>query len=256
MTEAPQQRGLIKDECAALLAAMGKSAAPEIRAAASAPIVIDVPIPEHFPMDAQDAWLQFVRRLEQAFQQGGYVGQAQYANQYVERYAKKVGEEAADQAAFEAERQATIKAEGQESWAQIMHQWAESQRGDGRCYGPEGPPDPNKAVLQMYFAIAGSEELGGQRSKARATCRKAAEWPAWDPVRLSILYYEACLAHRDRLDFEASEILRTLAQDPRSKDVQLRMPEPPSRRGTVYAESVALLDTIRSETGAVDPKNI
>lgn len=251
--EVPHQRGLIVDECAALLTAMGKSTTPEAPLATAALPPIDVPFPEHFPHDAVDAWNLFTRRIELAFRQGGYAAQAQYAREFMERYAKEVSEESAREAAFEAERQATIKAEGKESWAQIMHQYAKSMEGDGRSYGPEGPPDPNKAVLQMYFAVAGSEEQAGQRSKALATCREATEWPVWYPIRLSIHYYEACLVHRDGQDFEASEILRALAEDPRSKDAQLRMPEPPSRRDTVYAESVALLDAIRRDTGAATP---
>ena len=189
----------------------------------------------------------FAREAEDARRQGGSATRADFMHKSLTVYAEQV--RAANE---EAAQRAVKRARGEkETWAEIMALWTESveRESRGQVYGLSGPPDPNQTVLMMHWMTADAQEKAGLRSEARATCREATEWKIWKPILLSIRYHEACMANHDEEDFEASEILRALIEDPRSKDTPLQMAGKPAARDSVYAESVALLEAIRQDVG-------
>jgi hypothetical protein len=106
-----------------------------------------------------------------------------------------------------------------------------------------------EALVNMCWMAAGAQETVGDVAGARAILQKAMAEKLDAPLVLSVRYMAARAAHRAGEDFEASEILRALVENPKSKDAPLRLPEEARQLGTVYAESVALLETLRHDTG-------
>lgn len=104
-------------------------------------------------------------------------------------------------------------------------------------------------LTEMYWMTAGALGLAGDAAGARLTCKSALAANLQHPLIASIRYMEACAAHRSGQEYEATEILRALVEDPKCKDVPLRLPEEGRELGTVYAGSVALLEAIRRGDG-------
>jgi tetratricopeptide (TPR) repeat protein len=119
-------------------------------------------------------------------------------------------------------------------------------RGAGPCLTKMyGEIATGKLALQCYWYAAHFCIEAGELAQAWSLIQKALAWRGKDDLKISLRYQAALVAWRTGHAAEAAEILRPQAEDPRSKELRLILPDT-TGLGSVYQEAVELLKKVRA----------
>ena len=102
-----------------------------------------------------------------------------------------------------------------------------------------------KLALQCYWYAAHYCIEAGELAQAWSLIQNALAWRGKDDLKISLRYQAALVAWRTGHAAEAADILRPLAEDPRSKELRLVLPDT-TGLGSVYQEAVELLKKVRA----------
>ena len=145
----------------------------------------------------------------------------------------------------------TCTKEGKERGAAAAADFAVQALADFRGAGARvaaefGEIRAGKLALRMYVGATHYCMEAADPIRAWTLTQQALAWRGRDDLKFSLRYQAALAAWKAGHGETAAGVLRSLAEDPRAKDLQLILPFVTESRRSVYLESVDLLEKVRA----------